>query len=418
MQTKAVGNMMIALACDCPNKSARMRQALERAGYNCPLGNVVGVESVGRALHPPDLALVVLPADYEQAQAAVKRVREAIDLPIVAVGPRDPNLILCALRSGANDFVDESGDLHSELSAAVSRLSTHTHGGRTAQGRLITIVGSGGGSGRTLLATNLAVALAKTQNRSVLFDFDFAAGDVATVLDLKPRHTVADLCRNFDKLDQKMFEQSLLEHESGVSVLAAPESWDSVGHVTGEGLEKIVRFGRMLFANVVVDLDAFWLGEFTHLLQQSSSIFLLCRMDLSTIRNARRALDYFDHIHLDRDNVHLIAARNGRAKEIATSQAELVLEREIEYSTPEDSSTANLSINCGVPLILESPSCSLAKAISTIAKSATRDRKVAATEAAQAQNGHAALPVLGKVRALLGMAERGFLPRTDLLTGS
>ncbi len=392
-----------------------MRQALERAGYNCPLGNVVSVESAGHVHHRPDLALVVLPADHQQAEADVKRVRDAVDVPLVAVGPRDPNLILCALRSGANDFVDESGDLHSELSAAVGRLSTAAHG-RSAQGRLITVVASGGGSGRTLLATNLAVVLAKSQSRSVLFDFDFGAGDVATVLDLKPRFTVADLCRNFDKLDQKMFEQSLLEHESGVSVLAAPESWDTVAHVTGEGLEKIVRFGRMQFANVVVDLDAFWLGEFTQLLQQSSSIFLMCRMDLSTIRNARRALDYFDRIHVDRDNVQLVAARSGRAKEIGTSQAELVLDRAIEYSIPEDSSAANLSINCGVPLTLESPTCGVAKAIGTIAKSATRD--IAAGEGAHAHNGHSVLPVLGKVRALLGIAERSLIPRADLLTGN
>jgi pilus assembly protein CpaE len=409
--------MMIVLACDCPNKAARMRHALERSGCNCPLGNVVGLEDTGKGLHKPDLLLLVLPADYEQAQAAVKRAQESIDAPILAVGPRDPNLILCALRAGAHDFVDESGDLHKELSAAVNRLSTLAQG-RTVQGRLITVVAASGGSGRTLLATNLAVALAKTQSRSVVFDFDFGAGDVATVLDLKPRHTVADLCRNFDKLDQKMFEQSLLEHASGVSVLAAPETWDSVVHVTGEGLQKIVRFGRTLFANVVVDLDAFWLGEFTHLLQQSSSILMMCRMDLSTIRNARRALDYFDRVHVDRDNVQVIAARSGRAKEISVSQAELVLERSIEYSIPEDASAANLSINCGVPVVVESPSCSMAKAIATIAKSTTRSRSLATGEAVDLQIGHASRPVLGKVRAFLGMAERGFLPRTDLLTGN
>lgn len=407
--------MMIALACDCPNRAARMRQALERSGYNCPLGNVVSIDAAGRVLHRPDLALVVLPTDHEQAHAAVKRVREAVDVPILAVGQRDPNLILCALRAGAHDFVDESGDLHSELSAAVNRLSSLAHG-RTTQGRLITVVAAGGGSGRTLLATNLAVTLAKTQSRCALFDFDLGAGDVATVLDLKPRHTAADLCRNFDKLDQKMFEQSLLEHQSGVSVLAAPETWDSVAHVTGEGLEKIVRFGRLLFSNVVVDLDAFWMGEFTQLLQQSSSIFLMCRMDLSTIRNARRALDYFDRIHVDRDNVQLIAARSGRAKEISINQAELVLDRSIAFSIPEDASAANLSINCGVPLMVESPSSSVAKAIASIAKSAMHNQKAAAAEAAHIQNGHASLPVLDKVRALLGMAERGFVTRTDLLT--
>jgi pilus assembly protein CpaE len=215
-----------------------------------------------------------------------------------------------------------------------------------------------------------------------------------------------------------MFEQSLLEHESGVSVLAAPETWDSVAHVTGEGLEKIVRFGRMLFSNVVVDLDTFWLGEFTHLLQQSSSVYLMCRLDLSTIRNARRALDYFNRIHVDPDNVQVIAARSGRAKEISISQAKLVLERSIDFSIPEDPSAANLSINCGVPLVDESPSCSVAKAIAAIAKSTTRGLNPTHGEAAHHQNGHATHSVLEKVRALFGMAERSLVPSTNLLTGN
>ena len=208
-----------------------MRQALERAGYNCPLGNVISLESAGRPLEKPDLLLIVLPTEYELTHAIVKRVRETIDSPILVVGPRDPNLILCALCSGRDDFVDESDDLHSELSAAIGRVSA-AGAGRSALGRLITVVAAGGGSGRTLMAANLGVTCAKAHNRCVLLDFDFGGGDIATILDLKPRHSAADLCRNYDKLDQKMFEQSLLEHASGVSVLAAPDSWDAITRIS------------------------------------------------------------------------------------------------------------------------------------------------------------------------------------------
>jgi pilus assembly protein CpaE len=398
--------MMIVLACDCPNKAARLRQALERCGYNCPLGNVVTVDAAGKASHKPDILLVVLPGDYEQVEPTIRRVRDAVDVPVLALGPRDPNLILCAVRAGANDFIDETGDLQAELSTAISRIST-IGPGRAVAGRLHTVIAASGGCGRTLLATNLAVALAKVNARCALFDFDMGSGDVATVMDLKPPHSVADLCRNVDKLDHKMFEQSLVEHSSGVSVLAAPETWDAVSHVSVEGLEKILRYGRTLFPAVVVDLNTFWLPEFTQLLRQSTTVFLLCRLDLSTIRNARRALEYFDRIHVNRDNVQLVAARTGRAKEIGSNQAEMVLGRAFDHAIPENASTANLCLNCGVPLVVESPSCSITKAIANIAKSANRGRNAAAGQAAPSHNGHGTLPVLEKMRALLGMSERG-----------
>ena len=394
--------MLILLGCDCQIKAARLRQALERSGYDCPLGNVVPVDAVARRLPRPDLLLIVLPADHEQALATLNRIRESTDTHILAIGPRDPNLILGALRAGANDFVDEAGDLQNELAAALSRLSTAARA-RSPLGQLVTVVAASGGSGRTLVATNLAVMCAKTHLRCALFDFDLEGADVATLLDLKPRHTVADLCRNVDKLDQNMFEQSLLEHESGVHVLAAPESWDAAVQVSEEGLERVLKFGRTLYPIVVVDLGTFWLGEFTHLLQQSNTILLLCRLDLAAIRNARRTLEYFDRIRVDRDVVQVVASHCGRSKEISSAQLESVLEVKISHYVPEDAAIVNSCINCGVPLVAESPSCSIAKAISRIAKSVATSVSPTKSSALPASNGHSVVPVIEKMRAMLGM---------------
>ena len=106
------------------------------------------------------------------------------------------------------------------------------------------MISASGGTGNTTVAANRPISLAKNHNRCGLFDFDLRGSDVATYLGLKPRHTVADVCRSIDKLDLSMWEQSLLEHDSGVSVLAGLESWDDAKYITGEGLQKIVRFGR------------------------------------------------------------------------------------------------------------------------------------------------------------------------------
>ena len=188
-------------------------------------------------------------------------------------------------------------------------------------------------------------------------------------------------------------------------MLAAPKTGTRWDKSTGECLEKIVKFGRMLFPTVVVDLNTFWSNEFTHLLQQSSTIYLLCRLDLSTIRNARRALDYFSRLRVKRDNVHLIAARSGRAKEITVSQAELVLDKTFEYSIPENPAAANLCINCGVPLVVESPSCAMTKAITNIARAATSNLS-GGRWGKQSQRAHVACPCSERSRAFFGMGER------------
>ena len=60
--------------------------------------------------------------------------------------------------------------------------------------RIITVLSPKGGSGKTTVATNLAVALASRYPRQVvLADLDLQFGDVANVLRLSPVTTIADI---------------------------------------------------------------------------------------------------------------------------------------------------------------------------------------------------------------------------------
>ena len=370
--------MVILVVSDCQTKATRLRHLLAQNGCDCPLANVLPIEAAANAVscfYPkPDLILFVLSDDAERCHAALEHLRELSGVDVVVVGPRDPNSILGALHAGAASYLDETSDLERDLSVTLGRLSS-AEPGRSPAGRLTTVVSASGGCGRTLVAANLAVALAKKHGRCGLFDLDLHGGDLATSLNLKPRHSIVDLCRNIDKLDQKMFEQSLAEHESGVSVLAGPDNWEDGRYVTLDGLQKALRFGRSLFSHVVADLDAFWQKDFAYPLQQSTAVVLLVRLDFAALRKARRALSCFERNGVDRDNVLLVAARSGRQKEISAAQVESALGMKIRHSVPEDPSAANSSTNCGVPVVLESPSSAISKAINALAATIVAEPK-------------------------------------------
>jgi pilus assembly protein CpaE len=396
--------MVILIVSDCQAKATRLRHLLAQSGYDCPFANVVPTEAAesiaGGSGARPDVILVVLAQDAERTHAAIARIRESSDAQILAVGPRDPNLILGALHAGANGYLDESGDLQAELAASLGRLSTFEQR-HQALGHVTTVVGAGGGLGRTLLATNLAVSLAKRSGPCALLDFDVGGADVATCLNLKPRHSLADLCRNGEKLDRKMLEQSLVEHESGVWVLAAPDSWEEARHVTADGLQRVLRAGRSIFPQVVVDLNPIWDAEAAGLLQQSSLILLLLRLDFGSIRNARRALATFERLGIERSRVQLVATHYGRQKEISVAQAESALGTKIAHFIPEDPQTANSCLNCGVPAVMEAARSPIAKAIQAIVET------IAQEPARSGPPQHAIVPgisLAGRVRSFLGMS--------------
>jgi pilus assembly protein CpaE len=397
--------MAILIASDCPTKATRLRHHLTQNGHDCPFTNVVAIDVARQAatfLPPPDLIVFALSQDDDRALEALRHLREAVEMPILAVGPRDPNLILDTLHAGANDYLDESSDFHTHFTSALNRL-LESASKRSTSGRLITVVAANGGCGRTFFATNLAVELAKTEGRCGLFDLDVAGADVANCLNLKPRHSIADLCHNIDKLDPKMFEQSLIEHPSGVSVLAAPEEWEEARHITADGLQKVVRFGKAFFPTVVVDLNSIWLSGNAPVLQHSTTVLLLLRLDFPGIRNAHRVLTAIDRAGVDPNKLQLVAARYGRPKEISGSQAEAVLGMKIRHYLPEDSHTVNSCLNCGVSVMLEAPSSPISKAIAAVARSLSDQHSGANGASSSGSNGHKT-PMAERLKSLFGLS--------------
>src|SRR5437660_11608865 len=167
----------------------------------------------------PDLVVIVLSPDPEGGLAVLRRLRGASPGRILVVGKADDSkFILRALHEGADHFLDED-DLETQLEAVLPRICNRDDSNPRA-GRLIALLGAGGGSGLSTLAVNVAAVLARDYERCALIDLKPGVGDLASLLDLKPAHTLADLCRNADRLDDDMFESALAAHSSGVHLLA------------------------------------------------------------------------------------------------------------------------------------------------------------------------------------------------------
>ena len=91
-------------------------------------------------------------------------------------------------------------------------------------GRVITVSSTKGGSGKSVVATNLATVLARRSSRPVvLVDADLQFGDVAVMLRLVTPHTLVDAVSAQGRLDAQYLQSLLVRHDpSGLLVLPAP----------------------------------------------------------------------------------------------------------------------------------------------------------------------------------------------------
>jgi pilus assembly protein CpaE len=193
------------------------------------------------------------------------------------------------------------------------------------------------------------------------------AGDLAALLDLKPTFTLADISRNASKLDRVMFERSLVKHESGLALLAAPHHLDDASLVKHEGISQAMTLARAAFPFVVADIDHSYREEQRVVLRQSDLILIPFRLDFASLRNVRRALEFLIGLDIDAEKVLLVVNRYGQAHEVPAGKAAEALGREISHFVPEDTKAVNRANNHGVPLVIEAPTSKVAKSFYQLA---------------------------------------------------
>jgi pilus assembly protein CpaE len=359
--------MQAYILSDHEPSSAAIRQVLLSEGHECPATHVVSWDlAPERLLHAErDLVTAILSPDPEHALTVLEDLHVCGRSRVLVVGPAsDPRLVLRAMRTGAADYVDQA-DMESEFREALGRLRSVLPT-LSDSGRTIAVLAPSGGSGSSTMAVNLATVLAKQHKSAMLVDLKLATGDLAALLDLKPTHTLAELCEHASRMDRTMLERSLVRHASGVHLLPPPANFADVRHVTSEGIRQAIALGRAFFPYVVVDVDHSFHSEQLQILRQADVVILLLRLDFTCLRHARRTLDYLADLGL-KDKVRVVVNRFGQPKEVPVGNAEEALGIKVFHFVPDDPKSVNRANNNGVPVVLESPSAKVSRSIASLA---------------------------------------------------
>lgn len=363
--------MSIYIVAEDEAMSSRIRSVLKFHQAECPTSNILPIGQAAPRLFREsnvDLIVAALPADRERGLEPLSELAGIAPGRLLVVGPTtDSRLVLDALRRGGTDYVD-SADLEAELDAALGRIAAAS-AKASAPGRLIAVLGPNGGSGSSTIAANLAVSLAGGVRSVCLFDMKLESGDLAALLDLRPGFTIADICKNIGRLDKAMLERSLVAHDSGARLLAAPTNPADARVVRPESIAQAMSVARMMFPLVIADLDHSFRDEQAAVLKQADTVLIVFRLDFASLRNVNRTLEYLNALSISRDAVRLVVNRSGQPGEVSASKAEEALNAKIACFIPDDPKLVNRANNLGVPVMIEAPKSKVALSLAALAKS-------------------------------------------------
>jgi pilus assembly protein CpaE len=258
------------------------------------------------------------------------------------------------MRAGAREYLTGAipKDVLQEalLRAAARRLEQTA---KKTSGKCMVFWGAKGGSGVTTLASNFAIALRmETAAEVALLDLNTDLGDVSLLLGVTPRFTVVDALQNTRRLDQDFISTLMTEHSSGVSVLAAPESYGPSAPSESRDVERLAEVFRNQYPWVVVDAGRGLGSGAEALFQMASTIYLVTQLDIPSLRNTQRFISYVQRT-ADRPIEVIVNRFDPRRTEFNDERVSKSLGQSPKWKVPNDFGGVHRSVNTGNPLILD-----------------------------------------------------------------
>lgn len=274
------------------------------------------------------------------------------EVKVVAVGKLEhSDKILEVIRCGAIDYLDIQRGLPESLTAVCERIRAFERKASTS-GKLFAVVSPVGGSGASFLACNLAAALAQQAQTCGLIDLHLRGGDLSQLLNVMPRHSLASLAGKIQHLDASMLEQSLINHECGVSLLAGPEPFSDYRQITVDAVQRILNLVRERFPFVVVDLEDLEHAEQLRTLAVAERVLILLRPDYVALSRCKRYLDHLTRAAVPREHVTVVVNRTGQPRELPLDCMSKALDHPLSHFIPNDPAAVSVSYNLGTPLVV------------------------------------------------------------------
>lgn len=324
----------------------------------------------------PDIALVALDSDQTRSIELIGAIHQNHPAcQILAIsGHQEGSLILQAVRNGAKEFLTSPLKLE-EFLAALERIrqtvNKNSGDGTVRASQVISVAGVSGGIGCTSLAINLGCCLAQNPARSVaIIDLDLALGDADVWLDIIPDYTIQDVADNINRLDYALLKRSLTKHDCGSFLLPRPVEMEDHPPIGPDELRRVISLLKATFSHLVIDLSKSFNTLDQAAMELSDVILIVTQLDLPSLRNAVRLMQFFKRRQGLYDKVRVVVNRMGLDDNtISLNKALETLGRDIFATIPNDYATMVEARNNGVPLVTQAPKARVTKSIMQLVQS-------------------------------------------------
>lgn len=240
--------------------------------------------------------------------------------------------------------------------------------GGASQGQIIAVFSPKGGTGTSSISANLAVALRQLTGKKIaLVDGNVIFGDLGVIMNLTSTKTIADLSNRIAELDRDLLNDVLATHTTQVKVLLSPPNPQTGELVTADHLRAILELMRKEFDYVVVDTQSSFQDRALAVLDIADRIVTLMTLEMPCIKNIKLFLEVAELLEYPAEKILLVLNRADSRLGIRVENVEESIQHKVALQIGNAAHEMALSINQGVPLVIEKRGHQTSKDIFTLA---------------------------------------------------
>lgn len=224
---------------------------------------------------------------------------------------------------------------------------------QTNFGKIIAFMGTRGGVGSTLIATNFADLVSKEKSRRVvLVDLDMHLGTASLYFNIKSNNGLRDVLENPDRIDSQFLERLLIPVDERLSILNAEIDLGEKAGYKIEGFDLFLEYLSKQFHYVILDIPHYSSTLTRAAVLNANILVLVSNPSLAGLRDAGRLMRLFGEEEGERKIV-LVLNKVGiyEKGEITPADFEATLNHKVNHIFAFDAQSAMESLTQGKPLV-------------------------------------------------------------------
>jgi len=251
--------------------------------------------------------------------------------------------------------------------------------------RIVAVYSAGGGAGKTLVASNLALSLHQQQSgRVLLVDGGHPMpGDLPIVLGVERVKALADMVPIIGRLTPEVFASYLVTTREGMPLMSLVTDVIQARLITPELFNKMIDLASEAFDIVVLDL-ASGVGPLTQaMLDRCDNVVVVVDATPSGLPRTRYCLDYLRSVQMPDSGLLICANRVSERGGMPVERVERMLGHTLVTSMPDDPEVVMGAVTKGQTLVVAAPRHAITRGIDRLARELTTRELRARAEAAE-----------------------------------